>query len=286
MKNAPKYNSQELDKESGYYFYNARHYDPEIGRFVTADSVIDGELSTQGWNRYAYVHNNPIIYRDPTGHERQGLFGVADKIGDVIKTPFEGIREGASKVRDWIVDGSKPAAVGKALGVSLGLATVATAGAVAAPSALTAAGGKKLLDMAFGGVQGIATYMATTPANERTLKGYATSTAVGAATGLVSNVATGSKIISEAPAIVKAATSALTSGTGNYAGQRLSGKDNKDVSASSVAWAAVTSGFGSYLSSATNLSETASSLVGKGAMFVPDVSGAAMINMAEKELKK
>ena|GEM_PF-2096364 len=67
-KNAPKYNSQELDKESGYYFYNARHYDPEIARFVTADTVIDGEGNTQGWNRYAYVHNNPIRYKDPTGH--------------------------------------------------------------------------------------------------------------------------------------------------------------------------------------------------------------------------
>jgi RHS repeat-associated protein len=68
-RNASKYNSQELDKESGYYVYNARHYDPEIARFVTPDSVIDGELSTQGWNRYAYVHNNPIRYKDPTGHD-------------------------------------------------------------------------------------------------------------------------------------------------------------------------------------------------------------------------
>ena len=67
-KNAPKYNSQELDKESGYYFYNARFYDPSISRFVTADIIIDGENSTQGWNRYSYVHNNPIMYKDPTGH--------------------------------------------------------------------------------------------------------------------------------------------------------------------------------------------------------------------------
>jgi RHS repeat-associated protein len=68
-KNASKYNSQELDKETNYYFYNARHYDPEIGRFITPDTVIDGELSTQGWNRFAYVHNNPIRYKDPTGHD-------------------------------------------------------------------------------------------------------------------------------------------------------------------------------------------------------------------------
>jgi len=66
---APKYNSQELDRESGYYFYNARHYDPEICRFVTADTVIDGEFDTQGWNRYSYCKNNPIRFKDPTGHE-------------------------------------------------------------------------------------------------------------------------------------------------------------------------------------------------------------------------
>jgi len=65
---APKYNSQELDKETGYYFYNARHYDPEISRFVTPDVVIDGQFDTQGWNRYSYVKGNPIRYKDPTGH--------------------------------------------------------------------------------------------------------------------------------------------------------------------------------------------------------------------------
>ena len=80
----PKYNSQELDKESGYYFYNARHYDPEIARFVTPDTVIDGEKKdengqiitsdTQGWNRFSYVRNNPIIYKDPTGHK---IYNVA-----------------------------------------------------------------------------------------------------------------------------------------------------------------------------------------------------------------
>ncbi len=88
-KNAPKYNSQELDKESGYYFYNARHYDPEIARFVTPDTVIDGELSTQGWNRYAYVHNNPIRYKDPTGHASVGselLAGAKESLSGYAKT--------------------------------------------------------------------------------------------------------------------------------------------------------------------------------------------------------
>jgi RHS repeat-associated protein len=97
-KNAPKYNSQELDKESGYYFYNARHYDPEIGRFVTADTVIDGELSTQGWNRYSYVHNNPIIYKDPTGHAFQLAPVLAFAKGLVERGVASGVGEYAMQV--------------------------------------------------------------------------------------------------------------------------------------------------------------------------------------------
>ena len=60
-----------MDRESGYYFYNARHYDPEIARFVTADNIIPYENETQSWNRFSYVRNNPILYKDPTGHFEQ-----------------------------------------------------------------------------------------------------------------------------------------------------------------------------------------------------------------------
>ncbi|UOG58933.1 RHS repeat-associated core domain-containing protein (plasmid) [Leptospira noguchii] len=65
---SPKYNSQELDRESGFYFFNARYYDPGIARFTSADTIIDGEFDTQGWNRFSYVKGNPIGAKDPTGH--------------------------------------------------------------------------------------------------------------------------------------------------------------------------------------------------------------------------
>jgi len=76
----PKFNSQELDEETGFYFYNARHYDARIGRFVTAGTVIDGEADTQGWNRYAYVKGNPVSYRDPTGHLGNPIASFLQKI--------------------------------------------------------------------------------------------------------------------------------------------------------------------------------------------------------------
>ncbi len=30
--------------------------------------MIDGEGDTQGWNRFSYVKGNPVVYKDPTGH--------------------------------------------------------------------------------------------------------------------------------------------------------------------------------------------------------------------------
>lgn len=46
---------------------NGRIYDPLLGRFLSADPNIDGVLSLQGYNRYSYVHNNPLTFTDPTG---------------------------------------------------------------------------------------------------------------------------------------------------------------------------------------------------------------------------
>jgi len=50
------------------YFYNARWYDSALGRFVQADNIIPRQQGSQAWNRYTYVNNNPIRYKDPTGH--------------------------------------------------------------------------------------------------------------------------------------------------------------------------------------------------------------------------
>jgi len=48
-------------------FYNARYYDPALGRFVSADSLIPG--GAQGLDRYAYVNNSPVNFSDPSGHK-------------------------------------------------------------------------------------------------------------------------------------------------------------------------------------------------------------------------
>jgi RHS repeat-associated protein len=52
----------QLDETSsvGLYFFNARFYDPVLGRFSSADSIIPEPGNPQAWDRYAGMYNNPV----------------------------------------------------------------------------------------------------------------------------------------------------------------------------------------------------------------------------------
>lgn len=71
-----RYTGQTLDEDTGLYYYGARYYDPELGRFIQADTIVPSAANPQTLNRYAYCGNNPMKYVDPTGH----LFGIDDAI--------------------------------------------------------------------------------------------------------------------------------------------------------------------------------------------------------------
>ncbi|MEJ0091347.1 MAG: toxin TcdB middle/N-terminal domain-containing protein [Limisphaerales bacterium] len=63
-----QFTGQIKDDETGLYYYNARYYDPELGRFIQADTIIPDTGNPQSYNRYSYVMNNPLRYNDPSGH--------------------------------------------------------------------------------------------------------------------------------------------------------------------------------------------------------------------------
>ncbi|MDH5507445.1 MAG: hypothetical protein OEZ02_09505, partial [Anaerolineae bacterium] len=53
----------------GLYFYGSRWYDPSLGRFTQADTLVPEKYNPAAFDHYAYVYNNPIRYNDPTGHK-------------------------------------------------------------------------------------------------------------------------------------------------------------------------------------------------------------------------
>ncbi len=68
----PKVNytfTDQEDDETGFYNYKARLYDPLIGRFISADSLVPEPGDLQALNKYGYARNNPLIYVDPSGHD-------------------------------------------------------------------------------------------------------------------------------------------------------------------------------------------------------------------------
>ena len=65
---AYKYTGQERDASTDLYFYQARYYDPVLGRFLSPDTYVQNPVDPQTLNRYAYARNNPILYTDPSGH--------------------------------------------------------------------------------------------------------------------------------------------------------------------------------------------------------------------------
>ncbi|MDR0518529.1 MAG: DNRLRE domain-containing protein, partial [Clostridiales Family XIII bacterium] len=60
------------DESTGEYYLNARYYDPEAGRFLTADTYRGEETDPSSLHLYAYCANNPINFVDPSGHWKVG----------------------------------------------------------------------------------------------------------------------------------------------------------------------------------------------------------------------
>ena len=63
-----RYRGYYYDTETGLYYLNTRYYDPEVGRFISRDSIDYATPETiNGLNLYAYCGNNPVMCVDPTG---------------------------------------------------------------------------------------------------------------------------------------------------------------------------------------------------------------------------
>ena len=72
------YTGQVFDRNVELMYYGARYYDPVLGRFVQADTIVPNTADPQSFNRYSYVLGNPLRYTDPSGHCIVGEDGQCD----------------------------------------------------------------------------------------------------------------------------------------------------------------------------------------------------------------
>ena len=97
---------------------NGRVYDPQIGRFLSADPYIQSPYNTQSYNRYSYVMNNPLKYTDPSGYlwnpfkavakAWRGLWRGIKKYGRVIVAAVIAYYTGL-EVSSWFIKGAQTA---------------------------------------------------------------------------------------------------------------------------------------------------------------------------------
>jgi RHS repeat-associated protein len=96
-----KFTNKELDVSSQLYYFNARYYDPDMCRFISADSQLGGSINQADiFNAYAYTLNNPVNYTDPSGH---GIFSwlaslIVDILEIVVGVVIEAVSEGSLTV--------------------------------------------------------------------------------------------------------------------------------------------------------------------------------------------
>ena len=63
-----RFTGQRWDSGTALYFYQSRWYDPVVGRFLAADTIVPQPQNPQSLNRYSYALGNPLRFVDPSGH--------------------------------------------------------------------------------------------------------------------------------------------------------------------------------------------------------------------------
>jgi RHS repeat-associated protein len=93
--NGHHFTGQIHDQTSGNDYFGARYYSNYTGRFLSPDWSSDPDAvpyadftNPQSLNLYGYVDNNPLSYRDPTGHVDEGCTssGAPDDNGTIVVT--------------------------------------------------------------------------------------------------------------------------------------------------------------------------------------------------------
>ena len=106
-----------------------RLYDPLICRFLSPDNFIEDNLNSQAYNRYSYVINNPLKFKDPSGRFFGAIFSAISRIVSNVFRTLSSPR-GLLAVAATIITGGIVAAAAPALLAGMGIAATTTTSSV------------------------------------------------------------------------------------------------------------------------------------------------------------
>ena len=94
LKNRKQFTGKEQDEGTNLYYFGARYYDSEIGRFVSVDPVVINPslwlmIDPQSLNAYTYARNNPIKFVDRDGKVAETVWDGANVIADFGAVVYE-----------------------------------------------------------------------------------------------------------------------------------------------------------------------------------------------------
>ena len=112
------YTAREQDVESDLYYYRARYYDPNTGRFIAEDPIGFDGLDV---NIYRYVASNPMNFTDPSG-----LFLCAAAQNPLVVAGLPGALSGG--IDGYFIGGPFGAFTGAVAGGAIGVGAQALIG--------------------------------------------------------------------------------------------------------------------------------------------------------------
>ena len=125
-----RYRGYYFDVETGWYYLNARYYDPNVGRFIspdTTDVLTATPMGLTDKNLYAYCDNNPVMREDKGGQFWNIIAGAV--IGGVLELAGQLLSGKSLSEVNWAkvgvsaVSGGLTAAVGTVAGCLISGAT-------------------------------------------------------------------------------------------------------------------------------------------------------------------
>ena len=125
---------------------NARLYDPVLGRFFSPDPQVQSPFSTQGYNRYSYCGNNPVMYVDEDG---ESFLLIAACVGAAIGMYSGGVLANGGEFKPWEWDYSSGRTWGYMLGGAIVGGLSGYAGAAIATSGIPFANTLSLVTSSF-----------------------------------------------------------------------------------------------------------------------------------------